>query len=165
MAFDAYLKIDGIPGECTDLMHPDWIEILSFNYDVSQVQSSSLGGGHTAERATLSDFAIVKYLDRASPKLFQYCCEGKHCPQAVIELCHYGKQKEKFMEFLLRDVVITTVQPSGSTQNKEGGTWPTERITLDYGKIRVVYHAQPTPGSTTRGRVEAEWDLKINKAV
>ena len=29
MAFDAFLKVDGIPGESTDDKHKDWIEILS----------------------------------------------------------------------------------------------------------------------------------------
>lgn len=27
MAFDAYMKIDGIPGEATDSNHQDWIEM------------------------------------------------------------------------------------------------------------------------------------------
>ncbi|WP_353327541.1 type VI secretion system tube protein Hcp, partial [Chitiniphilus shinanonensis] len=27
MAFDAFIKIDGIPGESTDDKHKDWIEI------------------------------------------------------------------------------------------------------------------------------------------
>jgi bacteriocin-like protein len=31
-AYDAFLKIDGIPGESTDDKHKDWIEILSFNH-------------------------------------------------------------------------------------------------------------------------------------
>ena len=30
MAFDGFIKIDGIPGESTDDKHKDWIEILSF---------------------------------------------------------------------------------------------------------------------------------------
>ena len=32
MAFDAFLKIDGIPGESTDDKHKDWIEVLSFDF-------------------------------------------------------------------------------------------------------------------------------------
>jgi type VI secretion system secreted protein Hcp len=29
MAFDGFMKIDGIPGESTDAKHNGWIEILS----------------------------------------------------------------------------------------------------------------------------------------
>jgi hypothetical protein len=35
MAFDAFLKIDGIPGESTDDKHKDWIEILSFAHGLN----------------------------------------------------------------------------------------------------------------------------------
>ena len=35
MAFDAYLKIDGIPGEALDSKHKDWIEITSYSFGVS----------------------------------------------------------------------------------------------------------------------------------
>ena len=34
-AYDAFLKIDGIPGESTDDKHKDWIEILSFNHSTT----------------------------------------------------------------------------------------------------------------------------------
>jgi type VI secretion system secreted protein Hcp len=34
MAFDAFLKIDGIPSESTDDKHRDWIEILSFSHNL-----------------------------------------------------------------------------------------------------------------------------------
>jgi len=71
MAFDAFLKIDTIPGECTDDKHAEWIEILSFSHGVSQQVSGSVssGGGRSAERCDHSDFSVVKTLDKASPKL------------------------------------------------------------------------------------------------
>ena len=43
MAFDAFLKVDGIPGESTDDKHKDWIEVLSFNHGVSQPAGGSGG--------------------------------------------------------------------------------------------------------------------------
>ncbi len=36
MAFDAFLKIDGIPGESTDDKHKDWIEVLSYGVGIQQ---------------------------------------------------------------------------------------------------------------------------------
>ena len=69
MAFDAFLKIDGIPGESSDDKHKDWIEILSFSHGLSQPASGSRssGGAASAERCNHSDFSIVKTLDKASP--------------------------------------------------------------------------------------------------
>ena len=51
MAFDAFIKIDGIEGESTDGKHPEWIEILSFGSGHSQSVSrtaSSVGVAGTA---------------------------------------------------------------------------------------------------------------------
>ena len=31
MAFDAFVKIDGIEGESTDEKHAGWIEVISYN--------------------------------------------------------------------------------------------------------------------------------------
>ena len=68
MAFDAFIKIDGIPGESTDDKHKDWIEILSFHWGVSQPSSGgrSTGGAASAERCNHTDFSIVHTLDKAS---------------------------------------------------------------------------------------------------
>ncbi|GAO92520.1 hypothetical protein PSA5_07405 [Pseudomonas syringae pv. actinidiae] len=39
MAFDAFLKIDGIPGESLDDKFKDWIEILSYTHGATQATS------------------------------------------------------------------------------------------------------------------------------
>jgi hypothetical protein len=35
-AYDAFLNLDGIKGESTDDKHKDWIEISSFNHNITQ---------------------------------------------------------------------------------------------------------------------------------
>ena len=78
MPFDAFLKIETIPGECTDDKHKDWIEILSYSHGVAQLSSGSVssGGGRSAQRCDHQDFSISKALDKASPKLALSCCNG-----------------------------------------------------------------------------------------
>ena len=52
MAFDAFLKIDGIDGESTDKTHPGEIEISSFSWGVSNPSSvGGRGGGGGAGKA------------------------------------------------------------------------------------------------------------------
>ena len=60
MAFDAYLKIDGIVGEALDSNHKDWIEITDLRYTVEQTVSTtaSSAGGATAGRSNFPDFSI-----------------------------------------------------------------------------------------------------------
>ena len=84
--FDAFLKVDGIPGESTDDKHKDWIEILSFEFSMVQPSSAtdSSAGGGTTERVDVEDIDVIKHLDKASPKLYELCCSGKHIKDATL---------------------------------------------------------------------------------
>src|ERR1700739_1966678 len=100
MAFDAFLKIDGIPGESTDDKHKDWIEVLSYNHGITQPVSgtTSSAGGATSPRTQHQDFVIAKYVDKASPKLYESCSTGQHIKTVSLELCRAGGDKLKYME-------------------------------------------------------------------
>lgn len=78
MAFDAYIKIDNIPGEALDNDHKDWIEMLSYQFGMTQDISTtaSSAGGAAAGRAHLGDLQVTKHIDRASPKLFESAASG-----------------------------------------------------------------------------------------
>jgi len=41
MAFDAFLKIEGIDGESTDDKHKKEIEVLSYHWSIAQTRSGS----------------------------------------------------------------------------------------------------------------------------
>ena len=67
MASDFYLQLDGIKGESADSKHAGWIECTSINWAIHQPKSAtaSNSGGHTAERAELSEISISKLIDLA----------------------------------------------------------------------------------------------------
>jgi len=92
MAFDTFIKIDGIDGESTDDKHQGWIEVIRFGTGVKQTVSiiASSAGGATAERAEFHDFMIRKLLDKSSPKLALACAAGTHIDEIVLELCRAG---------------------------------------------------------------------------
>jgi type VI secretion system secreted protein Hcp len=163
MAFDAFLKIEGVPGESTDDKHKDWIEILSFNHGVTQPSSAtaSSAGGGTTERVNLSDYSVVKHLDKASPKLHELCCTGKHIPTVTIELCRAGGDKLKYMEVKMEQVIISGVQAGGTAQG--GDTLPTESVSFNFGKIKWTYTQQKRSDGSGGGNVTGGWDLTANK--
>lgn len=163
MAFDAFLKIKGVDGESTDDKHSNWIEILSYSHGVSQMGSGSVssGGGRSAERCDHSDFSIVKTLDKATPKLNLYCSDGTHVPEVKVELCRAGGAKEKYMEYKLEDVIISSVRPGGSAQG--GEALPLEEVSFNYGKITWTYNELDHKTGKNKGSVEAHWDLHANK--
>jgi type VI secretion system secreted protein Hcp len=165
MSFDAFLKIDGIPGESTDDKHKDWMEILSFSYSVTQPTSgsASTSGGATAQRANFHDFSIVKALDKASPKIFLACADGTHIKQITVELCRAGGDKVKYMEYKLTNSIISSYRPGGSSHG--GEALPLEEVAFNYGKIEVTYTQQKRADGAGGGQVSAGWDLQTNKKV
>ena len=163
MAFDCFLKIDAIPGESTDNKHVDWIELISYSHTLAQPTSGSVssGGGRTAERVDHGDFVITKLLDKSSPKLTLACCNGTHIPNVKIELCRSAGDKEKYMEYLLNDVIVKSVSPEGM---KSGDSpLPSEKVSFSYGKISWTYTELDHKTGKSKGNVQTYWDLHTNK--
>ena len=162
MAFDAFLKIDGIPGESMDDAHPDEIEILSYSAGVSQTASASAssGGGASSERADFQDFSIVKSLDIASPKLALACADGTHIAEVVLALCRAGGDKLQYMEYKMTDCIISSHRPGGSSQG--GETLPLEEVSFNYGKIEWTYTQQKRADGTGSGKMATGWNLEKN---
>jgi type VI secretion system secreted protein Hcp len=163
MAFDCFLKIDGVPGESTDDKHKDWIEVLSYSHGLSQPSTGSVssGGAKTAERCDHQDFSITKTLDKASPKLAVFCCNGKHIPVITIELCRNTENKQVYMVYKLSDSIVSSVRPGGSAQG--GEPLPLEEVSFSYGKIEWTYTETDHKTGKPKGDVKAHWDLTTNK--
>ncbi len=165
MAFDAFLNVDGIPGESSDDAHVDWIEILSYSTGVAQTASASAssGGGASSERADFQDFSVVKTLDKASPKLALACANGTHISEVVLELCRAGGEKLKYMEYKLTDCIVSSCRPGGSSGGAE--TLPLEEVSFNYGKIEWTYTQQQRADGSGGGNVSAGWNLETNAPV
>ena len=161
MAFDAFIKIDGIDGESTDEKHDNWIEVISFDHGVSQTVSSSASsaGGASAERASFQDFTFSKQLDIATPALALACADGTHIDEVTIELCRSGTDKVKFMEYKLTNCLISNVNVTGGSNGSE---LPTEHVSLNYGKITWEYAKQDRQGGKIAGNMATGWDLQKN---
>lgn len=160
MAFDAFIKIDGVEGESSDDKHAGWIEVTSFNTGLSQTVSStaSSAGGASAERADFQDFSFSKQIDKASPKLALACADGTHINTVLVELCRSGTDKVKFMEYKLTNCIISGVTTSGNG----GGDFPSENVNIDFGKMEWSYTQQKRQGGGAAGNVAAGWDLEKN---
>ncbi len=162
MASDMFLKIEGIDGESTDEKHSNWIDILSFNHNVSQSGSAdgSSTGGHTSGRVDIGEMVFAKMLDKSTPKLIEAACTGKHIPTAEIELCSATGAKHTFMKYKLSKVIVSTVTTGGSGE----GSRPEETLMLKFEKIEWEYTPYDNTGKSGNP-VRAGWDRALNKTV
>ena len=160
MASDNFLKIDGIEGESTDDKHKNWIEILSYNWGVSQQSSGadrSATGAGSSSRADFQDLSIVKTMDKASPKIFLACAKGDTIKEVSLQLCRAAGSKQTYMEFKLSDAHITSVNLGGG-----GGGEPSESLTFSFGKMEQTY-TKIGLDDKAAGNVGMKWDLTANK--
>ena len=84
LAVDAFLKIDGIKGESTDDKHKDEIDVISWSFGETNSGTAHTGGGGGAGRVNMKDFKFTMRTNKASPKLFQACANGKHINKVVL---------------------------------------------------------------------------------
>ena len=150
MAFDAFLKIEGIDGESTDKNHPNEIEIDSFSWGVANTGSGATGGGGGAGKAVAQDFHFTSGISKASPSLMLACATGRHIQQATLTCRKAGGNGFEFLKIKLQDCLISSYQTGGSTHDDS----PEDSVSISFVKIDFLYSVQRT-GET----VESTFDF------
>jgi type VI secretion system secreted protein Hcp len=161
MAFDAFLKLDGIKGESNDSKHKDEIEIESFSWGATQSGSFASGGGGGAGKVQFQDFHFNSLTNKASPVLFLKCASGSHLKEAILTVRKAGANQQDFIKITMTDVLVSSYQSGGVSA---GDAPPTDQFALNFAKIDyalTTQNADGKPGDTINGG----WDLKQNKAV
>ncbi len=143
MAIDTHIKFDGVDGESTRQDHKNWIEVLSWSWDISN--SAAMTGGSSGRgkgRATAGALNFMHTYDKASPTLAKRCADGKHFEKVEMVSRKSGEGQKEFLTITLKDVFITSVAPSGSS----GGDIA-EAISMTYGQIDFSYKPQDGKGA------------------
>ena len=153
-AFDAFLKLEGVPGEATATGHKDEIEIESFSMGLSRPAAT---GGTQTGTPRFTDISFTHLLDKASPILMLRCAQGTHIPTAVLTCRTVGASSIAFYKIILTDVVVTSVSTGGAS----GGDRPMESFSLNYARIEWEYVPQLATGGTGTP-VRATWNVAAN---
>jgi type VI secretion system secreted protein Hcp len=158
MAVNAYLVIDGRPGPSTS--RADAIDVLSFSFGASQTAVMGVGSSGSesrAGRADLSNLTIMKVVDKLSPLLFDDCVTGNILTKATLFYDKpVGDKQDDYFKIELENVLITSVQFSGSNEN------PTESVSFAFGKTKVYYNPEDASGNLA-GWIEKGYDLQALK--
>lgn len=154
MAFEAFLKLEGVPGESLDAKHKDEIEILSFAWGVDQTGTVFAPGG-----AEVAEFNLQALYSKASPRLFELAVTGGHSPEALLTLRKGGETPLEFLKYKFTDVLISGYQTSGSSDDDR----PLDSFSLNFARVDIEYTEQKEDGSA--GTVtRASYDLAKKKA-
>lgn len=154
MSFDAYIKLDEVKGEATAKGFEGQLDVFSFSLGASN-PAQLQGGGMGAGKVSLSSFNFMKKSDGASPQLFLKCCSGKPVPKAVVTLRKAGGEQMPFLVFELGDVMVESIQWSGSSG---GDDTPTESVSIAFSKISITYNTQDKTGKK-KDSIAGSWDL------
>jgi type VI secretion system secreted protein Hcp len=156
MAVDVFLKLGTIKGESKDVKHPEEIDILSWSWGLSNATTIGHGAGGGAGKANFSDLSFMHSVDKASPVLMATCASGEHITEGTLVSRKAGKDQQEYLIIKMKEIFITSVQPSGSSEN------PMESVSLQAGYVDFEYKPQKADGTLDAG-LHFKYNLQTNK--
>ena len=155
---DAFLKLDGVPGESSDAKHKGEIDLESFSFGVKQTATTgSAGGGAGAGKAEFSSFRFEKLYDSSSPKLFLGTASGEHFKSAVVTFRKRDAEQQEFLTYKFDDVLIEHYDQGGTQEPPL-----LEDVGMTFRKVEISYRPQNADGSLGDA-ITASWDVAANK--
>jgi len=139
MAFDTFLKIDGIQGDSQVKGHVGEIEILELSWGETAVPGPSKGAGVGALQVQTQDFHFLMATSKASPALMTNCTRSTTFQSATLSCRRPGDRQEDFIVIKMSRVMITEYSLAGSN----GDDNPMDDVSLTFDKIDFQWIDQP----------------------
>lgn len=149
--FDAFLKIEGVPGESKAPDRTGWIEVHSFQWVTPPPAPPPAPAPAGVARKQHGSITFVKRVDKASPLLSKAATAGKLLPMVIVEVPGTSAASQPYMRYEMKDVMISGYSMSGQGH---GDPLPTEQVTFTYNKIELKYAEQkvaPKTGAAPKG--------------
>lgn len=151
---------EDIKGECLLKGHEQELELLSYNHGLAmQVTSDQSNTARTSGKPMLGEFSVTKYMDAASPKLYDYLLRGADIGTVTVTI---GRNDDgsvlPLIVYTLEETLISNISTGGG-----GGDKPVETLSMNFTRIQWEYKQQD-PGVEGKGAVTAVWNIKTNTA-
>ena len=143
MALDLFLKLAGIPGETTDIVHPNEIAIESFSFGEANDLNSDTG--QRPGKIDLQDFHFVMRTNAASTPLMLKCADGSHIADGLLTVRKPGADPFEVLRIRFIDLVVASFQNGGT----QADTAPLEQFSVWFAKIEFEYRRQSPIGAVT----------------
>jgi type VI secretion system secreted protein Hcp len=154
---DQFIKIGNLKGESKDKTHKDEIDVLTWSWGVSNSGSAHTGGGAGSGKVHVNDLTFTKLIDKASPNLMLYCCNGKHIDKATLTVRKAGENPLEYLTIKLEEILVTSVSTGASGDDDR----LTENVTLNFARVKVAYKEQTEKGGVG-DKPEMGWNVAEN---
>lgn len=146
---EMFLKIEGMPGNASDLLgkHKGEMDVDSYALEATR--------GLGASRPTLGNVRITLPAGRASAKLFLQAAGAVKVQRATLAVRKEGASSD-FLTWTFTDLFITSFKTVGNTK----GDGITDEVVLSFSKVEAAY-VPPEGGEPVR----SGWDLRTGKSV
>jgi type VI secretion system secreted protein Hcp len=159
MAVDMFMKLAGINGESQDSVHSGEIDVIGWNWGMSNTGTAHLGGGAGTGKANFQDLTFTKFVDKASTSLMQACATGKHIATATLTCRKAGGTPLEYLVITMTEAMVSNIQHGGSSSDER----TTEMISLNFASLKVDYKTQSAQGSAA-GDTPFNWSILKNAA-
>jgi type VI secretion system secreted protein Hcp len=150
---DIFMKVmgglNGIPGESTDRVHPNEINILSFDWMEAM---QAVPEGEAAGTLTMSDFNFTMVTNKASPLIFIAVAQGTPYDEVILTVRQHGGRQIEFLVWEFKDVTFTSFSQSGTTT----GDRPIEEFSISFSSIKMTY-TPILPNGATGAPITEQW--------
>ena len=162
MAYDAFLKLDGIEGESTKGAQGRDRDL------VLQLGRRQLGlvlarwWRRRREGHVPGSIHFGMPMSKASPKLMSACATGKHIPSAVLTCRKAGGTQTEFLKIKLADVLVSSYQNGGNNSGPEADEFPQDQLQPRLRQDRLPLHRR-SHRRDQRGRVRVRAEQKAER--
>lgn len=142
------------------------IELVSVHQGMKQQVTTDISNSaRTSGRPVITEFTCVKYVDKTSVKMYEYCLRAQPLgtkdknPSFLYILRNSGDKTSNIITFTLRDALITEMQFQSHPDDM-----PTEQFKLNFTEILWTFNVQ-TAEMVSLGSVTTGWSLARNRPI
>lgn len=131
----AFMKIEGIPGQATDKDHENWILIEALDAPiVRRIREGARDVERTQGTTTLGDITVHRLVDKSSVKLAEACAKGEFKKEVTVHICaEINKVRRPRLKFKLKNVIVTNYGVNF------GGDDLSETVAFNFEEVEWIY--------------------------
>lgn len=154
-----YLHIPEIPGESQDKDYEDWIDVLSWSWQMSATYLGLTGGG--IDSSIVRPLVIVKQIDKASPLISFALLSNSIFTEAnlVATTSYTDAGRAEYLRITMWNLKFVNVAPAG---DGGGDAAPIESVAMAFSKVCYKYTERDYAGRL-KGIIEKCWDIAGDK--